>query len=54
MKQYPQTSYRDILNALHSSKTTVVFQGLCKLNKDNIDNRAFPLLKKKSGDRNNF
>jgi hypothetical protein len=46
MKKYLLSSYSDILNALESSKTTVVFQGLCKLNKDNIDNKAFPLLKK--------
>lgn len=37
--------YDDILSALQSKRTTIVFQGLCRLNQENIDSRAFPLLK---------
>ncbi|HEU4554996.1 MAG TPA: GIY-YIG nuclease family protein [Chitinophaga sp.] len=41
-----QDSYEDILKNLNSSKTSHVFNGLCQLKETNIDDNAFPHLKR--------
>lgn len=46
MKEHPSITSQDILEALQSRKTTIVFQALCKIKEDNIDKTLFPFLKK--------